>query len=403
MINFRFRFSFIFIFIILLAFMLFVGGLAPYYLFYIFLLTLIVPLIHSLLATIKIQGTISIPKASFYVGNKVDIGYSIENKSKFSIPYIEIRSNISNVLTASVRKNTVLSLRPQSSFTRKDTIILNKRGHYQLGDISIITRDIFGFYSFQKTIAKRTSLLVYPKIRELSSLKIIASYQPGELLTHNSIFEDRTNISSLRDYQEGDPIKTIHWKLSAKKDQPIVKSFENRVDTNVIVFLESSKQVFQDDVNRRLEDKSVDIALSIISYCLNQHIQVILETQKEDKYIRIIGQDEVDLKPFLEELTKFNGNGSLKIETLITSQIDLMNKGSSIIIISPQLDKSLGAIGLELKAKGFHPIIIRVCDVLNNTGFIDSMIEKRLLQERIPVYSIDYMDDLKKALEVGNG
>lgn len=401
MINFKFRF--VSIFIILFAFVLFVGGLAPYYLFYIFLLTLIIPLIHSLIVIRKIQGTIMIPQASLYVGNKVDIGYSVENKSKLSAPYIEIRSNISNVLTGDVRKNTILSLSPQSSYTRKDTIVLNRRGYYQLGDIIILVGDIFGFYNLNKTIIKEASLLVYPKIRQLSSLKIMASYKPGELLSDKSIFEDRTNISSLREYQEGDTIKAIHWKITAKKDQPIVKSFENRVDTNVIIFLESSKQVFQDDVNRRLEDKSVDIALSIINYCLNKHIQVILETQYDDKYIRVMGQDQVDFKPFLEELTRFNGSGRHKVDSLITSQIDLMNKGASIIIISPQLDKSLGAIGLELTAKGFHHIIIRVSDIINKTDFIDPLIEKRLLQERVPVYSIDYMDDLKKALEVGNG
>ncbi|NLI66989.1 MAG: hypothetical protein GX380_09690, partial [Tissierellia bacterium] len=106
-----------------------------------------------------------IPQASLYVGNKVDIGYSVENKSKLSAPYIEIRSNISNVLTGDVRKNTILSLSPQSSYTRKDTIVLNRRGYYQLGDIIILVGDIFGFYNLNKTIIKEASLLVYPKIR----------------------------------------------------------------------------------------------------------------------------------------------------------------------------------------------------------------------------------------------
>ena len=211
MINFKFRF--VSIFIILFAFVLFVGGLAPYYLFYIFLLTLIIPLIHSLIVIRKIQGTIMIPQASLYVGNKVDIGYSVENKSKLSAPYIEIRSNISNVLTGDVRKNTILSLSPQSSYTRKDTIVLNRRGYYQLGDIIILVGDIFGFYNLNKTIIKEASLLVYPKIRQLSSLKIMASYKPGELLSDKSIFEDRTNISSLREYQEGDTIKLFIGKL----------------------------------------------------------------------------------------------------------------------------------------------------------------------------------------------
>lgn len=351
----------------------------------------------------NIDGEVKIPNGSLHTGDEIELEYRIKNKSKLSAPYIEIKSNITRLLTGKDVKSNILSLRPQSSFTNRETLVLNKRGYYQLGEIDVVIRDVFTFYSFHKSIKSNVSLLVYPEVINLSSLKITADNKSGELLTYNSLFQDRNNISTIRDYQEGDSIKSIHWKLTAKSDHAIVKEFENRVNTNAVIFLDNEASLFKDDFNRRLEDKSVDIALSIINYCLNQSLEVILETQNEGRYIRVEGKEKSDIKPFLEELTRFSGNGVMPIDSLILAQLDTINKGSTIIIISPRLDKTMGSIGIESKLKRLNPLFIIVTDTDNKTGYIDPLIEKRFLQEGIPVHIIDYKNSIKEVLEVHNG
>lgn len=391
------------IFMILISFVLFIGGLAPYYLFYIFVLALIIPLIHNIIIYMNIEGTVKIPDGSLYTGDEIEIEYRVRNKSRLSAPYIEIKSSVTRLLTGKDVENKILSLRAKSAFTNKDTIILNKRGYYQLGEIDVIIHDVFSFYSFHKSIKSNSSLLVYPEIINLSTLKITADNRSGELLTENSLFQDRNNISTLRDYREGDSIKTIHWKLTAKNDKAVVKEFENRVNTNAVIFLDNHYPLFKDDVDRCLEDKSVDIALSIINYCLNQSLEVILETQNESRYIRIEGQEKSHMKLYLEELTRFSGNGVLPIESLILPQLDTISRGSTIIIISPRLDKTMGAIGIDSKLKRLNPLFIITTDTDNKTGYMDPQIEKRLLQEGIPVHIIDYKTSIKEVLEVHNG
>lgn len=391
------------IFFILLAFVLLVGGLAPYYLFYIFLLSLIIPLIHNIIIYINIDGLVKIPDGALYTGDEIEIEYLITNKSRLSAPYIEIKSNISRLLTGKDVDGKILDLRPKSGFSNRESITLKKRGYYELGEIDVIIRDVFCFYTLHKSIKSSTSLMVYPEIINLSTLKITANNQSGELLTDSSLFQDRNNISTLRDYREGDSINSIHWKLTAKNDKAIVKEFESRVNTNVIIFLDSHYSLFKDDIHRRLEDKSVDITLSIINYCLSQSLNVMLETENQGRYIRIEGQEKSDIKPFLEELTRFSGNGTLSIESLVLPQLGTINNGSTMIIISPRLDKTMGTIGIEAKSKMLNPLFIATSDRDNKGGYIDSIIEKRLHREGIPIYIIDYNTSIKEALEVGNG
>ena len=222
-------------------------------------------------------------------------------------------------------------------------------------------------------------------------------------LVHNSFFEDKSRVTSIREYREGDSVKSIHWKLSAKKDFPIIKNYENSGDTHAIIFIDNEVKLFKDDVDRRLEDKAVDTALSIVNYCLNQNIEINLKTQNAAEYIDIKGKQNSDLKPFLEALARFKGNGALQFDSIIMPKVEMLKRGATVIIITPNLDKSMGAHGIYMKMKNLNPLFIVITDIDNKTGYIDSLIQKRLKQEGIPMYIIDYRTNIKETLEVFHG
>lgn len=389
--------------LILLSFVLFVGGTMPYFLFYIFLLTIIIPLFHTLVTLIRLKGSVQVPKGALFTEDKISIEYEVRNRSHFSIPYLEIHSNISKELTGMHLTKTLLALQKKGSFTRREDITLRRRGYYELGEINVRITDVFRLYSFTKRIKSNTSLVVYPRPVNLSTFEITANEQSGELLIHNSAFQDKSRIDSLRDYREGDSVKSIHWKLTAKKDSPIVKEYENRVDTNAIIFIDNNKLFFKKDVDRHLEDKAVDIAISIVNYCLNQNIEVTLETQKEESYIEVNGRQKSDIKPFLDTLARFRGNGEKDIKSLLSLKIETIKKGSTIILITPNLDKTAGTIGIQFKMKNLNPLFIVVTDINNKNGYVDLTIENRLKQEGIPVYILDHNTSIKEALEVSYG
>lgn len=268
-----------------------------------------------------------------------------------------------------------------------------------MGEIYVTIKDAFGFFSIRKKISSTTSLLVYPEIINLSTFKISVSQQVGELLIRDSSFQDKTRINSLREYIEGDSIKAIHWKLTARKNTPIVKEYENRGDTQVNIFIDNEYRLFKNDIDSRIEDKIVDVATSIINYCLNQNIQVTLESQDENKFIKIQGQQKHDFKPFLEVLAKFKGNGNLDFTSLIMPKIETINRGASVVIITPNLDKTMWSLGVYLRMKNLYPLFIVITDNENKTGYIDGLIEKRLKSDGIPVYWLDYKTHIKGSLE----
>ena len=393
----------ILLFIILLSYALLVGGTMPYFLLYVYILSFLIPLLHSLIVLIKLQSSVKLPDKALYSGDEITIIYKIENNSIFHIPYLKIHSYISEELTGKKAEKIVKTLKPKELIKYRENIKLKRRGHYELGKIEVIVSDAFGFFHLKKKIISETSLLVYPEAIELSNFTITAVEQLGELHVDNIAFQDKSRISSLRDFKEGDSIKSIHWKLSAKLDDIIIKNYENRGDAHTIVLIDNYNKHFENDQDRHLEDKIVDISLSIINYYLNQNIPVNFKTQNNNELIEIQGHQKTDIKPFLDSLARFKANGALEFSEFIIPQIDSFRKDSTVIIITPNLNKSIGTLSISLKTKGLKPLFIIATDKRNNIGYLEPMVEKGLRQEGIPIYLLDYKSNIKEALEGKNG
>lgn len=398
----KLKFLFPLIFIIILSIVLLVGGIIPYFIFYIFILIFILPLIHNLIILKYIQGNIIIPKASLFTDESIPIEYKIENKSYFTIPYIQIKSEIAKEITGDKSESIYLSLKKREIFIKKENLIIKRRGYYEVGKVEVTLKDIFGFYTFKKTISDNISLVVYPKPISISEFSAISGSGLDELLIQNSSFQDKNNISSLRNYREGDSIKSIHWKLTAKKQIPVIKEYETHEDANIFIFMDNSKEVYKKDVDRRLEDKAVDIGLSIVNYCLNQDIKTELVTLEGKRPMLIEGNKSSDLKRFLEIFARFSANGNLDLHSLYLPRIELFNRDSTIVIITPNLDKSMGSFGIQLKMKSLNPLLVVLYDKKYNTGYIELDIADKLRMEGVPVYILDFNSSIREVLEVYN-
>lgn len=384
--------------LILLGFVVFLGGEMPYFIFYIFALSIILPLIHSLITIKRLTGKVILPEKDVYRGDDVDITYLVDNRTPFLIPYLIIDNQIQ--ATLSQHKSKVATALPgKEMYRHRETINLRKRGYFEVGEIEVTIQDIFKLFKFKKRISSKASLLVYPKTIKLNSFRTSSSQHQGELVSRSGKFEDRTRVNTLREYVEGDSIKSIHWKLSAKKDQPMIKIFDNRVDSTIGIFLDNTINSYGEDISSRLEDKAVDVALSIIDYCLNNNLKSTMIHQDKSKILKTTSDEIDDLKIFLEQLAKLRATGKMDFADLILNNIDSFNSGSSIIMITPELDKKTGALALELLSKYYKPFLIVIKDRENKTGNMNEDIRKKLIKESITVYEINYDMNIKVVLE----
>ena len=93
-------------------------------------------------------------------------------------------------------------------------------GSYSYRMTRIEIYDLFGFFFFTRNINKDNEFLVKPVASMPSVMPDLYGFKAKSL---RKAKQPNTEIYDIREYQPGDPVKSIHWKMSAKKDKLLVK------------------------------------------------------------------------------------------------------------------------------------------------------------------------------------
>ena len=99
--------------------------------------------------------------------------------------------------------------------------------------------DVFGFFKREhKPDMAGQELLVLPVPFDVEPLTFAAGDMGVE--TMRRAMEDPSSPNDFRAYQQGDPLKRIHWKMSARKRELFVKQFEEPALPDALVMLDTS-------------------------------------------------------------------------------------------------------------------------------------------------------------------
>ena len=165
------------------------------------------------------------------------------------------------------------SISPFRAIDFKSEIVLHRRGLYEVGIREIELYDIFGLFKFRRNVNTIEEILVLPKRIMLygeMSENIIA--EEGDEKNKHKVGEDRTIVSHIRDYAEGDNVNSVHWKLSMKKDELVVKVYDHPNDNNIMIIADMQAHEFEDaDLWEDEGDCVVEAALSIAMKCVYEN------------------------------------------------------------------------------------------------------------------------------------
>ena len=89
---------------------------------------------------------------------------------------------------------------------------------YQITKIAIY--DLLGFFHFTLRARTTNEILVKPVPAVPDLMPNMYGFKAKNLRKSN---KSNTELYDIREYEKGDPIKSIHWKISAKKDKLYVK------------------------------------------------------------------------------------------------------------------------------------------------------------------------------------
>ncbi|MGI6669310.1 MAG: DUF58 domain-containing protein [Acetivibrionales bacterium] len=113
-------------------------------------------------------------------------------------------------------------------------------------------------FKFRYNIFEPKNVTVYPRIVYLEKFRLKTDFMSETHSLLNSTDEDMTTVSDVRKYEYGDGLKRVHWKLTAKTGEIMVKKFQSTSQTNVLMLLDLQKNPYSFAENIVLEDSVIE-------------------------------------------------------------------------------------------------------------------------------------------------
>ena len=243
-----------------------------------------------------------------------------------------------------------------------------KRGYFKLGPSSITSGDVFGLFDCFEKRDSDDYVLVYPTVVSLPNIGLPELRPLGEMENGIRMFHDPSRPSGIRDYQDGDPMKTIDWKSTARSTTLKVRTFEPSSSHTVIliVAIETALRFWEGYSVANLE-RIITAASSIASYCADKGYSIGFFSNGtpilSDRPMDVPASSSVDqLMIILEVLATIRPlpMGSMT-ENLSTSS-KTFPTGSTLVITAALMTDDFVGIITRLHHMGYKIVVLYVAD-----------------------------------------
>ena len=172
-----------------------------------------------------------------YRGDDVTLQLSVRHSGWIPIAPVTLSLN---TLTGGGCREIRLRNMPGRTQTLKMPLHAAHVGVFSSGIRSCMVEDLLGI--FERTVIPKDteySLTVLPLTFETEPL-VMAPGDPGSEIMSRAT-EDLNAPSDTRSYQPGDAMKKIHWKLSLRKGELMVRKFDEPVLQEVLILMDCSR------------------------------------------------------------------------------------------------------------------------------------------------------------------
>ena len=210
------------------------------------------------------------------------------------------------------------------------------RGRYAFEEATAVIEDPFGFDRVELELSAPGALLVYPRLVELERLfsETGASARDGRrlLLRRPSGFD----LHSVREYQQGESLRMVHWRSTARRGRLMVKELEDAPRDEVAVLLDGDA--------RATGGESFEIAVRAAGSILQSHLRrgrrcalVVNSAAREAQPVT----SEADWRRALETLAGAQPDARIPAFALLQADGGAAARSLELVVVTSRVDVPL--------------------------------------------------------------
>lgn len=297
--------------------------------------------------SVKVENALSGVKVNR--GDVVAMDIAVSHRSPLPIAPVALRMRATSNTPAGTIHLTQLGKRRQR-VTHK--FAADHVGAMFPGVDSYVVSDVFGFFKREhQPDMTGQELLVLPVPFDVEPLTFAAGDMGVE--TMKRAMEDPSSPADIRSWQQGDPLKRIHWKATARKRELMVRQFEEPALPDALILMDTSPPHLSPGVDEArkpfLCDAILETAASVVACQIRQdnNVRMPLVGDRPMEYSSRMG-----LPLLLEELARCTFNETERFERVMMMQLAEMRKNGAVVVISTRLRSEMVDLIIRMKRMG---------------------------------------------------
>lgn len=276
------------------------------------------------------------------------------------LPVADIRIVIA--APASGRKPQELTVATVPFARRNYRHVINcpHRGDFEAGVVKMTVTDMFGLFSMSRRENRQlVKVEVRPRVTDTQPM-ILNPVETGPESILRAV-DDTASPSDIRKWQDGDELRRIHWKLSMRKQEVMVKVYEASGKPDMLIIPDLSEIKAMPDQALTFEDGIVEATIAMAKAQLEKgyavHMPIVNANPGE-----LTANLPQEIERIAEQLTHVKFNSSYAFEQVLLSMNARMSRTGGLALITSKLTVRVADLAIQMHSLGMNVRVVWVTD-----------------------------------------
>ncbi len=291
-------------------------------------------------------------------GQEIRLSVVVKHLCPLPVRALELQLSVPGDQDAS--GSVEIAPRPFRPFEYEAAFRCPHRGSYQVGVTRLTVTDLFGLVTLsRKAGGQMARVEVRPKVSQEEAMALQSVETGAEHISRMT--EDAASPSGVRDWIPGDALKKVHWKLTMRKRELMVRTYEEsaRPDTLILVDL-TPLGAFRSHA-MSTEDAICEAAASAAIAQLKAGYPVRMPLSAREPQ-EVSGQSAAEAGRFVDALMRVNFDSPYPYEQLLSMEMRRMSRTGGAVLVTSVLSARIADIATQFRRSGMQVKVYWVTD-----------------------------------------
>ncbi|MBR2264280.1 MAG: DUF58 domain-containing protein [Firmicutes bacterium] len=313
----------------------FVGGAASYLLFWSLVL---MPVFSFVFATIVRAGVVirmEVENSSVVRGERIPCTLRLINETFLPIPMVRIRMHEGKISFPEEERDLVCALKPGEERAFSFAPVAGHLGVAGIGAAHVWIPD--WFFLTAAHYERIETMYILPRRQQLDRMQILPPERTERRRVERSYLGEKVPDGQWRLYQTGDDLRRVHWKLSARQQELVMKNLVPEPKNELILIPDSRADLPEGQHGWLAEDNIIEGTLAIADYFLRFGIALLVvpDLKRQVSLVERSGYQKL-----YKLMARGYFNGSQRPDEVL-GLMETQNNDGRFIILTWEVDEKL--------------------------------------------------------------